>query len=127
MSFPRLTPLVPLTLFAFLVVACGDRSKMLGNPCKDNADCDVGMLRGICMGSVLSKSYCSMPCAKDEECGAKPGFVCGAAEVTSKGTFSSNKQEAKYCKKAKSDLQESIERTLQKPASTPSAPSPSAP
>lgn len=82
---------------------CGDRSATLGNPCKENSDCDTGALRGVCMRSVMSGGYCTMLCEKDEEC-KKPDFSCGSAEITTKGLITTDKQEARYCTKKSSGL-----------------------
>lgn len=93
--------IVVLTAWMGLVAAmggCGDRAEQIGKPCKQNSDCDTGVLRGVCMTSVMSGGYCSMLCDSDADC-KKPGFVCGDAKITTKGTFTKSTTDAKYCRK----------------------------
>ena len=98
-----LLSVVALIALLATVSGCGDRAATIGNPCKENSDCDTGALRGVCMKSVMSGGYCTMLCEKDAEC-VKPGFTCGDAEITTKGLITTSKQDARYCTKPAAPL-----------------------
>ncbi len=101
--------LLGLLLFA---AGCGDIP--VGKPCKDNHDCTAGLMKGQCMGSVMSASYCTTTCEKDADC-KNPDYVCGTAEVTRKGLLGDDKKEAHYCTKKVSDVQKSLQDAVKKP------------